>query len=70
MKAKPHSAAISVSYYVEEDSMSLRSGTSVKESAGNLKYGDVVLLYYTVDKKFQAAASGNQNGFILADLSG
>lgn len=50
--------------------MSLRRGTLVEEaSAGNLKYGDVVLLYYTVDRKSKAA-SGNENGFILADLSG
>ncbi len=47
-----------------------RPGMSgVEQSAGNLKYGDVILLYYTVDKR-SMAASGNKNGFILADLSG
>lgn len=37
--------------------------------AGNLKIGDVVLLYYNADKRF-ATDSGEKNGFILADLSG
>lgn len=38
-------------------------------AADNLKIGDVVLLYYNADKRF-ATDSGDQSGFILADLSG
>ena len=50
--------------------MSLRRGVvGVDSAAGNLKYGDVVLLYYyTVDKR--PTSSGDKSGFILADLSG
>ncbi len=43
---------------------------SSREPGGNLKYGDVVLLYYTVDNKGAATAGGDRSGFILADLSG
>ena len=43
---------------------------SSSESGDNLKYGDVVLLYYTVEKKDAAVTGGNGSGFILADLSG
>ena len=49
--------------------MTLRKGISVGDSANNLKYGDVVLLYYTVDRRL-ATLSGNKSGFVLADLSG
>ena len=38
-------------------------------NAGNLKIGDVVMLYYNADKRF-TADSGEKSGFILADLSG
>ena len=38
-------------------------------NSGNLKIGDVVLLYYNADKRF-TADSGEKSGFILADLSG
>ncbi len=44
--------------------MSLHRSRGV-ESAGNLKYGDVILLYCTADD-----AGGDKSGFILADLSG
>ena len=46
--------------------MALSGGSP--EGAGNLKIGDVVLLYC---KKFITAhESGEESGFILADLSG
>ena len=38
-------------------------------SGGNLKIGDVVLLFYNADKRF-ASDSGEKSGFILADISG
>ena len=50
--------------------MTLRKQTSHGlEDTGNLKYGDIVLLYYNAEKSL-AGASRNQSGFILADLSG
>ena len=39
------------------------------DQAGNLKIGDVVLLYYSADKRF-VTDSAEKSGFILADLSG
>jgi hypothetical protein len=47
--------------------MALTAGS--QGNAGNLKIGDVVLLYYNSDKRF-TSDSGEKNGFILADLSG
>ena len=41
----------------------------ITEQSGNLKIGDVVLLYYNADKRFEAS-SGEKSGFILADISG
>lgn len=37
-------------------------------NAGNLKIGDVVLLYYNADNLLPGSAE--KSGFILADLSG
>ena len=39
------------------------------EHAGNLKVGDVVLLFYNADKRL-VTDSAEESGFILADLSG
>ncbi len=39
------------------------------DHAGNLKIGDVVLLFYDANKRF-VSDSGVKSGFILADLSG
>ena len=50
-------------------SYKIGNGGSNIESSGNLKIGDVVLLYYNADKRF-AASSGEKSGFILADVSG
>ena len=44
------------------------SGGSI-DNSGNLKIGDVVLLYYNADKRF-VTSSGEKSGFILADVSG
>ncbi len=54
--------------------MSLRKGSNNSRStsidhSGNLKIGDVVLLYYNAEKRL-AASSGVKSGFILADISG
>ena len=49
--------------------MTLRRQASGLEDAGNLKYGDIVLLYYNAERSL-AGASGSKSGFILADLSG
>ena len=49
--------------------MSLHRSSGTGLTAGNLKYGDVVLLYHN-DRSESIAASDNKSGFILADLSG
>ena len=42
---------------------------SLKRNAGDLKIGDVVLLFYNADKRF-VSDSADKSGFILADVSG
>ena len=49
-------------------STAIGGGGSI-DSSGNLKIGDVVLLYYNADKRF-VASSGEKSGFIMADVSG
>lgn len=46
--------------------MALAKGSS---AAGNLKIGDVVLLYYSAEQRV-VTESAEKSGFILADLSG
>ena len=47
--------------------MSLHRGNVIVESADNLKYGDVILLYYDADPL--SVVSGGRSGFVMADLS-